>query len=204
MSNWSCGENALIGDDDETGEERPWCDKGGSESLQYMADMHLIISSERRLALSGIWSSIWVPRYSARLVKLDEAFWANCRKGTIYKAKRASSHIWYCLRLSLSLVKWFLIRIYSRTRSEMKRLNWIRQLPPSWTLVGIDKAVQLDPKNLLEKKSSLSKLNNVIVMTDNDGRWSPTDCLHKFRYISRLDFQENHSQTEQLYLPSSM
>lgn len=53
ISHRSCGENALIDDIDELGDDRPLCVKGGSASLQYMADMHLIISSESLLGVSG-------------------------------------------------------------------------------------------------------------------------------------------------------
>jgi hypothetical protein len=39
--------------EDELGDERLLCVKGGSESLQYIADMHFIISSESLLGVSG-------------------------------------------------------------------------------------------------------------------------------------------------------
>jgi hypothetical protein len=53
ISHCSRGENSLMDDEDELGDERLLCVKGGSESLQYIADMHFIISSESLLGVSG-------------------------------------------------------------------------------------------------------------------------------------------------------
>ena len=76
----SCGEKALVDDKDELGDERPFCVKGGSASLQYMVDMHLIMSSESLLGVSWIWSEIRVPRCSARLIIFDEVFCAYWKR----------------------------------------------------------------------------------------------------------------------------
>lgn len=78
MSPWSPIEKPLVEDKDELGDERPGFVVDGSASLQYIADMHLTISSESLLGVFGIWSDIRVPRCSAKLIILDEAstFWA--------------------------------------------------------------------------------------------------------------------------------
>ena len=54
MSHCSLGENPLTDDKDELGDARPLCVNGGSASLQYIVDIHLIISSESLLGVSGI------------------------------------------------------------------------------------------------------------------------------------------------------
>lgn len=54
MSHCSLGEKPLTEDIEEFGDERPLCVNGGSESLQYIAVMHLIISSESLLGVSGM------------------------------------------------------------------------------------------------------------------------------------------------------
>lgn len=46
-------EKALAEDKDELGDESPGCAIGGSASLQYIADMHLTISSESLLGATG-------------------------------------------------------------------------------------------------------------------------------------------------------
>ena len=54
MSHCSLGEKPLTDDKEELGDERLLCVNGGSESLQYIADMHLIMSSESLLGVSGM------------------------------------------------------------------------------------------------------------------------------------------------------
>lgn len=78
QSECSLGEKALA--DDEVGDERPWFVSGGSQSLQYIAAMHLIISSESLFGVSGTWSDMLAPRYSARLITLVALFWAYCNE----------------------------------------------------------------------------------------------------------------------------
>lgn len=69
MSPTYCGEIALVEENDDVGEdEEPWWTNGGSASLQYIPAMHLTISSDRLLGVSGMWSAILVPRYSAKLI----------------------------------------------------------------------------------------------------------------------------------------
>ena len=78
----SPGENSLIDDKEDMGDESPWFDRDGSANLQYIADMHLIMSSESRLGVSGTWSEMQVPRCSARLIILEETFCAYCEEET--------------------------------------------------------------------------------------------------------------------------
>lgn len=93
ISLWSCGENALVDDKDELGDERPFCVKGGSASLQYIVDMHLIMSSESLLGVSRIWSEMRVPRCSAKLITFDEVFWAYWKnKYKSYQMRFPNSH----------------------------------------------------------------------------------------------------------------
>jgi len=49
----SFGENALMEDKDEVGDERPGFVSGGSASLLYMVHMHFIISSDSLFGVSG-------------------------------------------------------------------------------------------------------------------------------------------------------
>lgn len=70
-----CGETALVVEEkDDVGEDdEPWWTKGGSASLQYIPAMHLTISSDRLLGVSGMWSATLVPRYSAKLIAPPDA-----------------------------------------------------------------------------------------------------------------------------------
>lgn len=65
-------------------EERPSRIRGDSASLQYIADMHLTMSSESLLGVSGTWSEMRVPRCSAKLSTfgaLFSAYWREITNG---------------------------------------------------------------------------------------------------------------------------
>lgn len=120
ISHWPCGENSSTDNGEEMGEEgQSLLDKGGSASLQYMADMLLIISSESQFGVIREWSQMLVPRCSARLIAFEGASWARWRRWINY---------------------WRFKLLFSINKLRRCELN---KLPPAWTKVRNGMSLQL-------------------------------------------------------------